>query len=116
MEQSEKPMENPLGAGYTINTGGAEGTNSMAEKCARELGMNAVLRIPPGHARSKTITPLGWNELSQPDLLLAGTAKALAKTVNYSESNFKANLLRRNYWIVKDDRGYVRFRTFRRSA
>ena len=101
MEQSDEAMETPLGDRYTILTGGAEGTDTIAEQWGRELGMYVALYIPQGHARSKTITPLTWNVLSQADLLLSRAAKVLGKAVNYTESNYKTNLLRRNYWIVK---------------
>ena len=67
MEQpkEEEAMEVPVCNGYTICTGGAVGTDSIAEQCARELGMNIEVMIPSDHVRAKTITPLSQSILEK---------------------------------------------------
>ena len=62
---SEEDMETPLGDGYSIYTGGAEGTDAIAEQCARHWGMDVNILIPPGHARTKTITPVSDARMEQ---------------------------------------------------
>ena len=54
----EEPMETPLGDGFTIYSGGALGSDSVAEFAARELGMNVEIKIPPGHPRARSVSPL----------------------------------------------------------
>ena len=54
----EEPMETPLGDGFTIYSGSALGSDSVAEFAARELGMNVEIKIPPGHPRACSVSPL----------------------------------------------------------
>lgn len=99
MEQSEEPMETPLGDGYTIYTGGAEGTDSVAKLCARELEMNVVLTIPPRHPRSKSVTLLRELQLSPADEFVKRAAHILGRCTAFTNT-YKANLLRRNLYIL----------------
>ena len=99
MEQPEETMETPLGDGYTIYTCGAEGTDSVAEIRARELGINVVLKIPPGHSRSKSVTLLSELQFSQADEFVKCAAQVLGSCTAFTNT-YKANLLRRNLYIL----------------
>ena len=61
----EQDMQTPLGDGYTIHTGSAIGTDSVAEQCVRELGLNVIVMISQGHARSDPHTPEAFSLLSK---------------------------------------------------
>lgn len=103
MEQLEGAMETPMGEDYTICTGGAEGTDSMAKQCARELAMNVVLKIPLGHPRSRNVSPLSQLQLNQADEYVKRASQVLAKTPAFTNTS-KANLLRRNVYIPPEPR------------
>ena len=61
----DEPMETPLGGGFTIYSGGALGSDSVTEFASRELGMNLEIKIPPGHRRASTVSPLTPQELDE---------------------------------------------------
>ena len=99
MEQpkEEEAMEGPVCNGYTICTGGAVGTDSIAEQCARELGMNIEVMIPPDHVRAKTITPLSQSMLEkEAEPFLNAAAQSLGRNLSHM-SRYTKNLLARNY-------------------
>ena len=85
MEQSED-LWKPLWVTATLFTQGSLGTDSIAEQFAKELGMNVVLKIPPGHPRSRTITPLSELVLSQADEIINRAANILEKSTAFTNS------------------------------
>ena len=103
-EKKDEPMETAPCGEYTIFTGGAEGTDFLAEKCAINAGMKVDIKIPEGHPRSSSITPL-WSEiLVKADSVIFAAMKSLGKSLDLGSLNrtYTANLIRRNYFIVKD--------------
>ena len=99
----DEPMELTLGDGVTIYSGGALGTDSVAEFAASELGMNIVIKIPPAHPRECTVTPLTSHELDVANPYVERAAKILARPFHFHfQNSFKNNLIRRNFHIVSE--------------
>ena len=92
-------------------SGGTLGTDSIAEQCTKELGMNVVLKIPPGHPRSKTITPLSELVLSQAVTIIYRAANILGRSIAFTNS-YKGNLLRRNLFILSKAKAVYAFGLF----
>ena len=102
-EKKDEPMETSPCGEYTIFTGGAEGTDFLAEKCAINAGMKVDIKIPEGHPRSSSITPLRSEVLIQADSVVFAARQALGKSLDLgSRTNYTTNLIRRNYFIVKE--------------
>ena len=93
-------MDVPLGDGFTIYSGGALGSDSAAEFTASELGMKLEIKIPPGHARTRTISLLTPRELDEANPYVERAAKMLNRPFN--SNSYKYNLLRRNFHIVRE--------------
>ena len=47
-KEFEEPMDVSVGAAFTVVTGGAEGTDALAEACARQWGMQVEQKNNPG--------------------------------------------------------------------
>ena len=97
----DEPMETPLGDGFTIYSGVALGTDSVAEFAARELGMNLEIEIPPDHARARTVTPLIPHDLDLENPYVERAAN-LRRPFFSATNSYKNNLLRRNFHIVRE--------------
>ena len=110
----EEDMETPLGDGYEIYTGGAEGTDTLAEQCARQWGMDVNILIPPGHERTKTISPISDAQMESAVPFMRAAAKNLGKTCPSTNHpwSYSAKLLARNYWIVNRSRTTYAFGRF----
>ena len=108
----DEPMETPLGDGFTIYRGGALGTDSVAEFAARELGMNLEIKIPPDHARARTVTPLTPQDLDLANPYLERAANMLRRPFFPATSSYKNNLLRRNFHIVREAEAVYAFGQF----
>ena len=63
VNQKEEAMDLALGDGFTVVTGAAEGTDALAESCARQRGMQVEVKIPPGHRRAAAVTPVSEDQL-----------------------------------------------------
>ena len=113
----EEPMEIPLGDGFTIYSGGALGSDSVAEFAARELGMNVEIKIPPGHPRASTVSPLTPQELDEVNPYVERAAKMLNRSLYQHPTNsFKNNFLRRNFHIVREAEAVYAFGRFQTTT
>ena len=108
----DEPMETPLGDGFTSYSGGALGTDSVAEFAARELGMNLEIKIPPDHARARTVTPLTPQDLDLANPYLERAANVLRRPFFPATGSYKNNLLRRNFHIVREAEAVYAFGQF----
>ena len=57
-QQEEEPMQADVGSGFVLCTGGAKGTDQLAEELGLQFGVQVEVIIPAGHSRSRTITPV----------------------------------------------------------
>ena len=57
-QQEEEPMQTCVGNGFVLFTGGAQGTDQLAEDLGLRFGIRVEVLIPPGHSRSRTISPV----------------------------------------------------------
>ena len=113
----EEPMETPLGDSFTIYSGGALGSDSVAEFAARELGMNVEIKIPPGHPRACSVSPLTPQELDEANPYVERAAKMLKRSLSQHPTNsFKNNLLRRNFHIVREAEAVYAFGLFQTTT
>ena len=110
----EEDMDTPLGDGYEIYTGGAEGTDTLAEQCARQWGMDVNILIPPGHDRTKTISPISTTMMESAVPFMRAAPKNLGKTCPSTNHPwpYSAKLLARNYCIVNRSRATYAFGRF----
>ena len=99
-EEFEEPMDLSVGAGFTVVTGGAEGTDALVESCTRQWGMQVEQKIPPGHHCVTKVTPVPEGRLKEADAYLHEAAFHLKRQV--SSDLYTLNLLRRNYTIIKE--------------
>ena len=113
----EELMETPLGDGFTIYSGGALGSDSVAEFAARELGMNVEIKIPPGHPRARSVSPLTPEELDEANPYVERAAKMLNRSLyQHPTNNFKNNLLKRNFHIVREAEAVYAFGRFQSTT
>ena len=113
----EEPMETPLGDGFTIYSGGALGSDSVAEFAARELGMNVEIKIPPGHPRARSVSPLTPQELDEANPYVERAAQMLHRSLYQHPTNtFKTNLLKRNFHIVREAEAVYAFGRFQSTT
>ena len=110
-------METPLGDGFTIYSGGALGSDSVAEFAARELGMNVEIKIPPEHPRARSVSPLTLQELDEANPYLERAAKSLRRfSYQHPSNTFKGNLLKRNFHIVREAEAVYAFGRFQSTT
>ena len=91
-----------IGSFFTIVTGGATGADTLAEECAKELGMNVKLHLTPHHHRALNdkITPLSHNQLNKRDYFVVRASQRLNRRP--TNNPFVRDLLARNWFIVHD--------------
>ena len=56
-EQDVDALELQIGHGHVVYTGGAKGTDELAEQMAKQFGMQVEVLVPPNHPRATFITP-----------------------------------------------------------
>ena len=56
--EADEGIQVEPGCGFVLCTGGAKGTDQLAEELARQYGVKVEVVIPPGHLRRHTVTPL----------------------------------------------------------
>ena len=91
-----------IGSMFTIVTGGATGADTLAEECAKELGMNVKLHLTPHHHRAldDKITPLSHSQLNKRDYYVVRASQRLNRRP--TKNPFVRDLLARNWFIVHD--------------
>ena len=110
-------METPLGDGFTIYSGGALGTDSVAEFAARELGMNVEIKIPPEHPRARSVSPLTPQELDEANPYVERAAQRLRRfSYQHPSNTIKGNLLKRNFHIVREAEAVYAFGRFQSTT
>ena len=88
-----------MGNGFVLYTGGAQGTDQLAEELFLHFGVQVEVLIPPGHSRSRTITPVSPRLLALANPHIEEAAEKLNKRVPTEELHF--HLIQRNYEIVR---------------
>ena len=53
----EEEMQLNIGSGHVIYTGGAKGTDELAEEMAKHFGMQVEVIVPPNHPRANYVSP-----------------------------------------------------------
>ena len=56
--EADEGIQVEPGCGFVLCTGGAKGTDQLAEELNRQYGVKVEVVIPPGHPRIHTVTPL----------------------------------------------------------
>ena len=85
--------------GFVLCTGGARGTDQLAEELARQYGVKVEVLIPPGHPRKRTVTPLHPRVLTLANHHLEVAAAKLKKRLPIH--HYVLHLLQRNFEIVR---------------
>ena len=80
-KEEEEPMQIDVGSGFVLYTGSAKGTDQVAEELALQFGVQVEVLIPPGHSRSRTITPLSPRVLTLANPHIEEAAEKLGKRV-----------------------------------
>ena len=101
-EEMTTLMYPTIGSMFTIVTGGAPGADTLAEKCAEELGMNVKLHLTPHHHRAldAKVTPLTHTQLNKRDYYVVRASQRLNRRP--TKNPFVRDLLARNWFIVHD--------------
>ena len=81
MITNEEEMQLTIGHGHVLYTGGADGTDTLAEEMAREYGMQIEVIVPPNHPRAKFTSPASVEVLMQADPAIGAAAHKLCKRV-----------------------------------
>ena len=98
-EEEEGPMQIDVGNGFVLCTGGAKGTDQVAEELALQFGVQVEVLIPPRHPRSRTITPLSPRVLALANPHIEEAAEKLGKRV--PTDFYVLQLIQRNYEIAR---------------
>ena len=80
-KEEEEPMQIDVGSGFVLYTGSAKGTDQVAEELALQFCVQVEVLIPPGHYRSRTITPLSPRVLTLANPHIEEAAEKLGKRV-----------------------------------
>ena len=92
-------MASSIGSTFTIITGGAPGTDTLAEECAKEWGMKIKLCLPPYHHRVSEQHPAIFQQCLLNRLPFVKTASERLKR-HPTKNPFVIDLLARNWFIV----------------
>ena len=97
--QDAEEKELTIGSGHVLYTGGAKGTDELAEELAKHFGMQVKVIVPPNHPRSNYVSPATVEVflLANPHLYQA--AQKLCKCV--PTHFYTLQLLQRNYQTAK---------------
>ena len=104
-------MLTSTGSGFTIITGGAIGTETLARQCAEEWGMTVKLCLPPHHHSMSEKHPAISSkhlELCQP--LVARASCRLGR--HPSKNPFVRDLLARNWFVVERSKAIFAYANF----
>ena len=86
MMTNEEEMQLTIGHGHVLYTGGADGTDTLAEEMAREYGMQIEVIVPPNHPRAKFTSPASVEVLMQADPAIGAAAHVFQLTFTLSPS------------------------------
>ena len=92
-------MQTDVGTGFVLYTGGAQGTDQLAEDLGLHFGVQVEVLIPPGHSRSRTITPMSPRLLALANAHIEEAAEELDERV--PTDFYILHLIQRNYEIVQ---------------
>ena len=98
-EEEEESIQAEPGSGFILCTGGAKGTDQVAEELALQFGLKVEVLIPPRHPRRQTVTPLHPRVLTLADPHLEVAAERLGKRM--PTENYVLQLLQRNFEIAR---------------
>ena len=88
-----------IGSTFTIITGGAAGTDTLAEECSKEWGMQIKLCLPPHHHRVSEKHPAISQQCLLNCLTFVKTASERLKR-HPTKNPFVRDLLARNWFIA----------------
>ena len=97
--EADEGIQLEPGCGFVLCTGGARGTDQLAEELARQYGVKVEVLIPPGHPRKHTVTPLHPRVLTLANPHLEVAAARLGKRLPIQK--YVLHLLQRNFEIVR---------------
>ena len=98
-EQDLDALELQVGYGHVVYTGGAKGTDDLAERLGKQFGMQVEVLVPPNHPRATFITPSTVEVLMLANPHLHQAAEKLGKQM--PSHFYTLPLLQRNYQIAK---------------
>ena len=112
--QDEEEMQLSIGSGHVIYTGGAKGTDELAEEMAKHFGMQVEVIVLPNHPRADYVSPSTVEVLvlANPHLLQA--AQKLCKRV--PTHFYTLQMLQHNYQIAKKAHTIYSFGTLEKDA
>ena len=93
--QDVEEMQLNIGGGHAIYTGGAKGTDELAEEMAKHFGMQVEVIVPPNHPRADYVSPSTVEVLVLANPHLHQAAQKLCKRV--PTHFYTLQLLQRNY-------------------
>ena len=97
--KQEEPMQTDVGNGFVLYTGGAQGTDQLAEDLGRRFGIQVEVLIPPGHSRSRTISAVSPRLLDLANPHIEEAAEELNKQVPIDF--YVLRLIQPNYEIAR---------------
>jgi len=93
----EMPLS--IGQGHVLYTGGAKGTDELADELANHFGMQVEVIVSPNHPRAKYVSPATVEVLVLANPHLPQAAQKLCK--NVPTHFYTLQLLQLNYQIAK---------------
>ena len=112
--QDVEEMQLNIGGGHAIYTGGAKGTDELAEEMAKHFGMQVEVIVPPNHPRADYVSPSTVEVLVLANPHLHQAAQKLCKCV--PTHFYTLQLLQRNYQIAKKAHTIYAFGTMEKDA
>jgi len=112
--QDVEKMQLSIGSGHVMYTGGAKGTDELAEEIAKHFGMQVEVIVPPNHPRTDYVSPSTVEVLVLANPHLHQAAQKLCKCV--PTHFYTLQLLQRNYQIAKKAHTIYAFGTLKKDA
>ena len=97
--EADEGIQVEPGCGFVLCTGGAKGTDQLAEELALQYGLKVEVVIPPRHPRRQTVTPLHPRVLTLANPHLEVAAERLGKQL--PTQNYVLQLFQRNFEIAR---------------
>jgi len=112
--QDVEQIQLSIGRGHVLYTGGAKGTDELAEEMAKHFGMQVEVIVPPHHPRADYVSPSTVEVLVLANPHLHQAAQKLCKCV--PTHFYTLQLLQRNYQIAKKAHTICAFGTLEKDA